>query len=191
MMSFADSSYLASHLLIAMPTMADANFARGVTLLCQHNAEGAMGLIINRPSDYRLGDVMAHVGIDSVPEDLAKRVVLSGGPVEPERGFVLHEPCARFESSASISEQLQVTTSRDVLLSIAEGRGPERFVVMLGYAGWGAGQLEKELRENAWLTARASDNRIVFDTPLEQRWDASARLLGIDIHLMGSVAGHA
>ncbi|MBI2397352.1 MAG: YqgE/AlgH family protein [Xanthomonadales bacterium] len=184
-------NYLSRHLLIAMPALADPNFARGVTLICQHNEEGAMGLTINRPSDWRLGDVMAQVGIEHAPPELAERRVLLGGPVQGDRGFVLHEPSGTWDSSAKISADLVVTTSRDILQAIAERRGPERFLVLLGYAGWSAGQLEEEVKENAWLTAEPADTSILFDLPLEQRWDAAARLLGVDIRLLGGVAGHA
>jgi putative transcriptional regulator len=184
-------SYLSRHLLIAMPSLEDPNFARGVTLICQHGEDGAMGLVINRPSDWRLGDLMAQIGVEHVPANVARQPVLAGGPVQGERGFVLHEPAQPFESSARISEGLVVTTSKDVLHAIAEGRGPQRYLVLLGYAGWSSGQLEQEMRENAWLTAEPRDNAILFDTPIEQRWDASARLLGVDINLLAGAAGHA
>ena len=183
--------YLSRHLLIAMPSLDDPNFARGVTLICQHNADGAMGLVVNRPSDWRLGDLMAQVGIENTPPEIARQIVLAGGPVQNERGFVLHEPSGTWDSSAQISPELVVTTSRDVLKAIAEGRGPTRYIVLLGYAGWIAGQLEQEVRDNAWLTAEPKDNAILFDTPIEKRWDNSARLLGVDINLLASAAGHA
>lgn len=186
-----EAAYLSHQLLIAMPALADPNFARGVTLICQHSDEGAMGLIINRASDWRLGDVMAQVGIEQVPEAIARQVVLFGGPVQNERGFVLHEPCGTWDSSAQVAPDLVLTTSRDVLQAIADGRGPKRYLVLLGYAGWTAGQLEAELRENAWLTVAPNDHGILFDTPIERRWDASARLLGVDINLLSSIAGHA
>jgi putative transcriptional regulator len=183
--------YLSRHLLIAMPALDDPNFARGVTLICQHSDEGAMGLTINRPSDLRLGDVMRQVGVEQVPPDVAARNVLIGGPVQMERGFVLHDPGSRWDSSLPLGEELVVTTSKDVLHAIAEGRGPRRYLVLLGYAGWAAGQLEQEVRDNAWLTAEPCDHDILFDLPIEQRWDAAARLLGIDISRMTGTAGHA
>ena len=183
--------YLSRHLLIAMPTLEDPNFARGVTLICQHGEEGAMGLTINRPSDLRLGDVMRQIGVDVVPPEVAARKVLIGGPVQMERGFVLHEAAGTWDSSLALGDDLVVTTSKDVLQAIAEGRGPGRYLVMLGYAGWIAGQLEQELRDNAWLTVAPRDHDIFFETPLEQRWDAAARLLGIDISRMTGAAGHA
>ena len=183
--------YLSRQLLIAMPALADPNFVRSVTLICQHSDEGAMGLIINRPSDWRLGDVMAQVGIKDVPDAIARQVVLFGGPVQNERGFVLHAPCRPWDSSAQLSDDLVLTTSRDVLQAIADGEGPSDYVVLLGYAGWIAGQLEQEVRENAWLTVAPPNNAILFGTPIERRWDASARLLGVDISLLASTAGHA
>jgi putative transcriptional regulator len=187
----SEATYLSRQLLIAMPALADPHFARAVTLICQHSEEGAMGLIINRPSEWRLGDVMAQVGIDQVPDNVARQIVLAGGPVQNERGFVLHAPGEVWDSSAALSDELVLTTSRDVLQAIAAGRGPTRYVVLLGYAGWSAGQLEQEVRDNAWLTVAPTDNGILFDTPLERRWDASARLLGVDINLLSSTAGHA
>jgi putative transcriptional regulator len=183
--------YLSRHLLIAMPALDDPNFARGVTLICQHSEEGAMGLTINRPSDLRLGEVMRQVGVAQVPPDVAARKVLIGGPVQMERGFVLHEPGDAWDSSAKLGDDLVVTTSKDVLHAIAEGRGPNRYLVLLGYAGWGAGQLEQEVRDNAWLTAEPHGHELLFDTPIEHRWDAAARLLGIDISRMTGSVGHA
>lgn len=183
--------YLSRHLLIAMPALDDPNFTRGVTLICQHSEEGAMGLTINRPSDLRLGDVMRQIGLTQIPPDVAARKVLLGGPVQVERGFVLHEPSDTWDSSAKLGDDLVVTTSKDVLHAIAEGRGPNRYLVLLGYAGWGAGQLEQEVRDNAWLTAEPHDHDLLFDTPIEQRWDAAARLLGVDISRMTGSVGHA
>lgn len=181
---------LAGHFLIAMPAMADPHFVRGVTLVCQHNDEGAIGLVVNRLSEYRLGDVLSQMKLECEDEDLSDSPVLLGGPVQPERGFVLHPGSRQYESSYRISEQWSVTTSRDILAAMAVGEGPDRAVVALGYAGWGAGQLENELKDNAWLTAHA-DQHIVFDTPLEERWSAAARLVGIDPSHLAGYAGHA
>lgn len=185
------AQYLSRHLLIAMPTLDDPNFARGVTLVCQHSDEGAMGLTVNRPSDLSLGDVMRQVGVEQMPADVAARPVLIGGPVQMERGFVLHEPGTRWDSSLPLGDDLVITTSKDVLHAIGAGQGPQRFLVLLGYAGWSAGQLEQEVRDNAWLTAEPRDHDILFDVPIGQRWDAAARLLGIDISRMTGAAGHA
>ena len=154
---------LSNQLLIAMPAMRDPNFARGVTFLCQHNEEGAMGLMVNRLSEYRLGDVLAQMNLASELTEVNDAPVLIGGPVQPERGFVLHVPAGNWESSFRISDRICVTTSRDILIAMAEGRGPDRAVVALGYAGWSPGQLEQELRENAWLTVPAQE-RLLFET---------------------------
>jgi putative transcriptional regulator len=181
---------LTNHFLIAMPNMRDPSFVRSVAFMCQHNEDGAMGIVINRLSEYRLGDVLAQMGLKSDLAEVEDAPVLIGGPVQPERGFVLHAPHGAWESSYKISESICVTTSRDVLVAIAEGRGPQRALVALGYAGWGAGQIETELKENGWLTTLASE-RILFDTPLEQRWDAAAALVGASISNLASYAGHA
>lgn len=183
--------YLGNHFLIALPAMADPNFSRSVTLVCQHTAEGAMGLTLDRLSDYTLGDVLEQMQISTTIDAVANAPVLIGGPVQPERGFVLHESGdARWDSSFRVSESLSLTTSRDILVAMARGDGPTRAVLALGYAGWGEGQLESELQDNAWLTVGA-DPRIVFDTPLDQRWTGAARLMGIDVSLLTDYAGHA
>ncbi|MEO8010137.1 MAG: YqgE/AlgH family protein, partial [Dokdonella sp.] len=155
------SSPLTNQLLIAMPSLRDPNFARGVALLCQHGEDGAMGIMINRLSEYRLGDVLAQMNLRSELPDVIDAAVLLGGPVQPERGFVLHTPQGEWDSSFRISDQISVTTSRDILAAIATGNGPDNAIVALGYSGWSPGQIEHELRENAWLTAPAS-NSILF-----------------------------
>jgi putative transcriptional regulator len=183
--------FLANRFLIAVPSMSDPNFCRGVTLLCQHNEEGAMGVMVNRLSNYRLGDILGQMDIRSDNAELMAMPVLAGGPVQPERGFVLHDPTEReWDSSFHISPLLQLTTSRDILIAMAAGEGPMRAVVALGYAGWTAGQLESELQENSWLATPAEPS-IVFETPLEERWITAARLIGIDMHLLTDYAGHA
>jgi len=183
--------FLGNHFLIALPALSDPNFSRSVTLLCQHNADGAMGLVLNRNSDYVLGDVLEQMQIPTENAALAATPVLLGVPVQPERGFVLHEPGgAEWDSTFRISDELCLTTSRDVLAAMARGEGPRRAVVALGYAGWEQGQLEQELQDNAWLTVGA-DRAIVFETPLEQRWAAAARLMGVDLTLLTDYSGHA
>ena len=182
--------YLSNHFLIAMPALADPNFARGLTLLCQHSAEGAMGLLVNRPSDYTLGDVLAQMGIATGDLALGQLPVLIGGPVHPDRGFVLHDDPRDWSSTLRFGNGLAVTTSREILVAMARGEGPKHVLVALGYSGWDAGQLEAELGENAWLTAPA-DQAIVFDTPLESRWQAAASSLGVDLRLLSDSAGHA
>ena len=188
-MSAASSSF-ANQLLIALPSLADPNFARSVTLICQHDAEGAMGVVVNRASDYTLGEVLQQMGIQTDDPALPAQRVLAGGPVHPERGFVLHDGDRRWDSTLPVANGLAVTTSRDILEAIARGDGPAHATVALGCAGWGAGQLEHELAENSWLTAPARGD-ILFDLPLEQRWQAAAGQIGVDLMRMAGHAGHA
>ena len=181
---------LTSQLLIALPALDDPNFARSVALICQHDEQGAMGIVVNRASDYTLGEVMAQMRLSPRDQRLRERTVLYGGPVHPERGFVLHDGAREWESSLAIGDDLYLTTSRDVLEAMAEGEGPERAVVALGCAGWGAGQLEYELGENSWLTAPA-DGELLFALPLEQRWQAAGGRIGVDMSRLTDYSGHA
>jgi putative transcriptional regulator len=183
-------SYLGHHMLIAMPGMVDENFAGSVTLLCQHNDTGAIGITINRLANFTLGEILAQLQIDCADDSIRQRPVLEGGPVAPDRGFVLHSPQPGYESSMEVGEDIMVTTSRDVLVDIADGRGPEKYVVALGYAGWGGGQLEGERKANAWLSV-AADTDIVFDLPLPSRFDEALGRLGIQVDRLHSEAGHA
>ncbi|TVQ35311.1 MAG: YqgE/AlgH family protein [Wenzhouxiangella sp.] len=173
-----------------MPGMEDPNFSRGVTLLCQHNTEGALGITINRPSDFTMADVLGQIGIPCSSEDLAHVPVFDGGPVHPERGFVLHDGEPKWESSMRVGKNIAVTTSRDILEAIAAGTGPEKYLMALGYAGWGAGQLEDEMRDNAWLNVMARAD-IVFDLPPEQRWEQAVASLGINVGSLQPAGGHA
>jgi putative transcriptional regulator len=182
--------YLDNQFLVAMPAMADPNFTRSVTLLCQHTDQGAIGITINRISDFTLGEVLDQLSIPCEDSELRGAPVLEGGPVHRDRGFVLHTPMEGFDSSMQLSAEVMVTTSRDVLARIAEGKGPERYLVALGYAGWGDGQLEHELRENAWLSVPA-DASVLFDLPLDQRWASAVSALGVDISYLHGVGGHA
>lgn len=184
------SASLANQFLIAMPGTRDPLFRRCVAYVCQHGEDGAMGLLVNRLSEYRLGDVLAQMNIKSSLSHISEAPVLIGGPVQPERGFVLHAPPGDWESSYKISERLCVTTSRDVLAAMAEGNGPRDAIVALGYAGWSPGQIENELKENAWLTC-AADEAILFSAPLETRWEAAANLVGVNISSLTDYAGHA
>ena len=184
------SGYLDQQMLIAMPGMTDDNFAGSVTLLCQHNEEGAIGITINRQSEFSLGEILAQLHIDCDNHAIRTLPVLEGGPVAPDRGFVLHSPIEGYESSMKISPDIMVTTSRDVLAAIALGGGPDKFVVALGYAGWGGGQLEGELRQNAWLSV-AADSGIVFDMPLPRRFEGALDRLGIKIDRLHGAGGHA
>jgi len=183
-------SYLTNQFLIAMPTMGDPNFDKTVTFICEHNADGALGLVVNRPSGMSLGDVFGQMSLTPTRDQIAEAPVLQGGPVQPERGFVIHDAGGDWGSTLPVSELIQVTTSRDILESMAHGDGPARSLVVLGYAGWGAGQLEGEMAANAWLTVTASMD-VLFDVPFEQRWRAAAALIGIDLDNISSEVGHA
>lgn len=184
-----DTIQLANQLLIALPALADPNFARTVALICQHDDDGAMGVLLNRASEYTLGDVLSQMQIETDDESLRNQIVLAGGPVHPERGFVLHDG-GDWDSTLTITDNLRLTTSRDILEAMARGEGPAQVIVALGCAGWGAGQLEHELGENSWLTAPA-DAELLFDLPLEQRWQAAAGRIGVDMTRMADYAGHA
>ncbi|MDD2768372.1 MAG: YqgE/AlgH family protein [Methylococcus sp.] len=183
------SEFLANHFLIAMPGLADPHFSKTVTLLCQHDGQGALGIIVNRPSELRLRDVMKQMEIELAIPEMGDLPVFFGGPVHPERGFILHEPAQLWASTLVVSDKLALTTSRDILEAVGRGEGPSRMLLALGYAGWGQGQLEREIVENAWLNAPA-DNAIIFERPPLQRWKAAADLMGIDISLLTSQAGH-
>jgi putative transcriptional regulator len=184
------TGYLDQQVLIAMPRMVDSNFSGSVTLLCQHNEEGAIGITINRLSDYSLGEIFSQLHLECADETICSMQVLEGGPVAPDRGFVLHSPHEGYESSMAVGPEIMVTTSRDVLAAIANGGGPEKFIIALGYAGWGGGQLEGELRENAWLSVMA-DSDIVFDMPVPNRFDGALGRLGIEVDRLHSDIGHA
>ena len=182
---------LQNQFLIAMPTLNQSFFSHTISLMCNHDESGAMGLIINQPLDVPLGEIFSQVGIDD-PEHCchADAPVLCGGPVQADRGFVLHSPEKRWDSTLPVSDKISLTVSLDVIHAIARGDGPDKFLVMLGYAGWDGGQLEEEIADNAWLTA-AVDPAIVFDTAIEQRWSTASQSLGINLDLISNSAGHA
>lgn len=180
---------LTNQFLIAMPSMADPFFARTVTYLCQHNEEGALGIIINRPLQLTLKEIIEQMDIEFHNDALSDLPVYFGGPVQPDRGFVLHEPGGEWKSTLKISESLWLTTSRDILEAISRGDGPHQVLLALGYAGWGEGQLEREIVENAWLNAEAEQS-IIFNLPASHRWKAAAGLMGVDIALLSSQVGH-
>ncbi|MBA0165222.1 YqgE/AlgH family protein [Pectobacterium versatile] len=185
---------LQHHFLIAMPALQDSVFKRSVVYICEHNEDGAMGLIINKPMDqFSVENVLKKLKIDPTPRDPAIRLdkpVFIGGPLADDRGFILHTPCPGFGSSISISEDTMITTSKDVLETLGTPQQPKNTLVALGYSAWENGQLEEELLENAWLTTPA-DQDILFHTPIAERWRAAARKLGIDIHNISTEAGHA
>jgi putative transcriptional regulator len=185
---------LTNQFLVAMPGMADDTFAGAVVYLCEHSDRGALGLVINKPIDIRLKNLFEKVELPLERSDLAEQPVYFGGPVQTERGFVLHErlggEASPYQSTLEIPGGLEMTTSKDVLEAMASGGGPRRVLVTLGYSGWGAGQLEDEIGRNGWLTVPA-DPQIIFDTPIEQRYDRAVRLLGIDPQMLSQDAGHA
>jgi putative transcriptional regulator len=182
--------FLTNHFLVAMPTLADPNFQHSVTFICEHNSQGALGIIINRPSNVMLGDIFKQLAIKASVKASNTLPVWQGGPVQVERGFVIHTPTGDWESTLKLDSGIGITTSRDVLAAIARGAGPEKQFIALGYAGWGAGQLEAELAENAWLSTPA-DPRILFDLPVDQRWQAAAQSIGVDLALLSGDTGHA
>jgi len=181
---------LTRHFLIAMPAMTDPHFAKTLTFICEHNDQGALGVIVNRPIDMTLHALLTQIDIPR-PVAACKTVpVHYGGPVQIDRGFVLHAPTGAWKSTLTVGEEIGLTTSKDILEAVARGEGPEHMLVTLGYAGWAPGQLEHELAQNAWLTVNA-DTRILFDTPPERRYDASLKLLGINLAMLSDDAGHA
>ncbi len=181
---------LSNHFLIAMPTLRDPNFFHGVTYLCEHNREGAMGIMINRPLDIDLAEVLGQMNITRELPDIGNKTILLGGPVQCERGFVVHRPHGDWEATLKVNEDIGITSSRDILEALARGEGPRECLIALGYAGWGPGQLEQEMVQNAWLSVPA-DEAIIFHTPFEKRWETAAALTGVDINRLSNDIGHA
>ena len=190
---------LTNHFLIAMPGLEDAIFSKSVVYVCEHTPRGALGLVINKPADIKMAALFGKVDLPLKRQDLTDKPVLKGGPVQIERGFVLHEPIfsesdkpeqALYASTMSIPGGLEMTTSKDVLEALSIGYGPRRVLVTLGYSAWGEGQLETELGENSWLTVDA-DQSVIFDTPVEQRYDKALSLLGLQSWMISSQVGHA
>ncbi|WP_370261359.1 YqgE/AlgH family protein [Limnobacter sp.] len=181
---------LSGHFLIAMPNMLDPSFAGSVVYLCEHSSKGAMGLVINRPTDLDIVALLEKIELE-VEGDLPQHFpVMAGGPVAAERGFVLHTAPLQWNSSLPVNDRISLTTSKDILEAVAKGQAPSQWLITLGYAGWGEGQLEQELAQNAWLTVPANDD-ILFNTPLEERFASAYGLLGIDPSLLTGAAGHA
>lgn len=181
---------LTNHLLVAMPSLSDPNFAQTVALICEHTDRGALGIVLNKPLPMRLSDVLEQMRITPSSENIAAQPVLRGGPVNTDRGFVLHRPGGQWDHTHKVSETIQVTTSRDVLAAMARGEGPQDAFIALGYAGWDSGQLEREIRENAWMSVPV-DARVVFELPFAERWSGAWRLLGINVGQLSLTAGHA
>jgi putative transcriptional regulator len=185
-----DSVNLTHHFLIAMPAMMDPHFANSLTYVCEHNPEGALGIVVNKPIDMTLSALFEQIEIPLADAELQEAPVHFGGPVQVDRGFVLHRPLGNWQSTLAISDDLGLTTSKDVLEAVGRGEGPREVLVSLGYAGWSAGQLEQELAQNAWLTVEA-DADLLFTLPAEQRLSAAMRLLGIDFSRLSEDVGHA
>ncbi len=180
---------LRDHFLIAMPGLNESSFAHTVTYICEHSDKGAMGLVINSATAMQLSEIFSQMDLHYSPS-IGEQLIMAGGPVQPERGFVLHSSETQWQSTLRVSSELSLTASRDIIVALAQGRGPKECLITLGYAGWGEGQLEQEIAENSWLTVPANKD-IIFTTPCENRWAAAAQVLGIDVNLISSTAGHA
>jgi putative transcriptional regulator len=184
---------LANHFLIAMPSMQDPVFGGTVVYICEHNDNGVLGVVINKPTDMTMEVLFDRIDLkisDSLDPATVSEPIMFGGPVQDDRGFVLHTPGARYSSSLTVTDQVAFTTSIDVLEAVAAGDGPERMLVSIGYSGWSPGQLEDEIGRNGWLTV-AADPRVLFDMPVEERYNAAIKLLGIDPAMLALEAGHA
>lgn len=179
-----------NHFLIAMPSMDDPNFAQSITYICEHGDEGAMGIVVNRPMELTVAQIFEHLEIQTIDGRFEHQQVLRGGPVQMERGFVLHRDKRPWDSTIEVQDGVFLSTSKEVLVAMAEGRGPENALIALGYAGWSAGQLDEEMANNSWLSVPATEH-ILFDLPFDQRWHAAARLLGVDLSLLSTQVGHA
>ena len=185
------STSLANHFLIAMPDLAGSYFAQSVSYICEHNEEGAMGFVINHPMDISIAELFDQVDIKHLPNFTnSQQQILYGGPVEPERGFVLHTGGPSWSASMPVTPELSVTTSFDILEAIGNNEGPDSFILALGYAGWGAQQLDNEMMENSWLSSPAN-NELLFSNNCSDCWQQAAKLIGIDLHHLHNQAGHA
>ena len=190
---------LTNHFLIAMPGLEDALFSKSVVYMCEHTERGALGLVINKPADISMATLFGKVDLPLQRADLTDSPVFQGGPVQTERGFVLHDPMvdtsgetqeSLYASTLTVPGGLEMTTSRDVLEALSGGGGPKRVLITLGYAAWGEGQLETELGENSWLTVDA-DPAVIFETPVDQRYDKALALLGLQAWMISNQVGHA
>jgi putative transcriptional regulator len=185
-----DPVNLTHHFLIAMPNMVDPHFAKTLTFICEHNDKGALGLVVNRPTEMTLQTLLEQVSIPFGSEQFKSIPIHFGGPVQVDRGFVLHMPLGQWQSTLAVSPEVGLTTSKDILQALARGEGPRQLLVTLGYAGWAPGQLEQELAQNAWLTVQAKAE-VIFELPAEDRLPAAMGLLGIDFASLSEQAGHA
>ena len=181
---------LTGHFLIAMPSLNDGFFNQAVTYICEHDENGSFGIIINQQTGITLKQIAKEMAIETENNYHDKQQVFIGGPVDQGRGFILHQPTGNWQSSLKVSNNVALTTSKDILQAIIKNEGPEDNIVALGYAGWAAGQLDSEMAGNTWLSCPA-DEQIIFNTPVAERWKAAAKLIGIDLSLLSSDAGHA
>ncbi len=181
---------LTHHFLIAMPSMVDSVFSKTVTYICEHNEQGALGLVINRPTDLTLTSLLKQLSISSEGFQPVDSSIVFGGPVQVDCGFILHHPMGNWQSTLKINEEVELTTSLDILRAIAHAEGPDKLLIALGYSGWEPGQIEQEIAQNSWLTVPASSN-ILFDLSYEERMPAALQLLGVDLANLSNEVGHA
>lgn len=182
--------WLTNHFLIAMPKLMDPNFFHSVTYICEHNERGAMGIVINQPVNLHLRDLVEQLDVHTDENDHLDRPVFRGGPVDIERGFVIHRPLGKWESTLKVTDKIGISTSNDIVAALAGDTGPSEYLIALGYAGWEAGQLEQEMIENSWLSGPA-DAQILFESKVTTRWEEAAALLGVDITQISNETGHA
>lgn len=185
-----DNANFTDHFLIAMPNMLDPNFSGTLTYICDHGDQGALGVVVNRPTELNLESLFSQIGLQLEDAQLCGEPVYYGGPVQVERGFVLHRPVGQWGSTLSVNDRVGLTTSKDILEATAHCKGPAEILVTLGYAGWGPGQLEDEIKQNAWLTVQA-DPEVIFSLPPQERVPAAMKLLGIELSMLSEEAGHA
>lgn len=181
---------LTHQFLIAMPSMVDSVFSKTVTYICEHNEQGALGLVINRPTDLTLASLLKQLSISGIDAQSNDTSIVFGGPVQVDCGFVLHNPMGKWQSTLRVNEEVELTTSLDILRAIANSEGPDKILVALGYSGWESGQIEQEIAQNSWLTVPASSN-ILFDLSFDERMSAALQLLGVDLANLSNEVGHA
>lgn len=191
----SDILSLSNHFLIAMPSLNDPNFEQSVSYICEHNDEGAMGIVVNRPLDINFADLCEQLDIEVTDNEIANYPIFDGGPVEMDRGFILHTPLGEWESTIAVTKDIGLTMSQDIIEAIANGYSsdnnpPKHFIITLGYAGWSEDQIEEEIASNTWLNVTATD-KILFHTPIENRWTAAAASMGINLQTLSSDIGHA
>ncbi len=184
------ATHLAHHFLLAMPALKNPHFFHALIYICEHDDDGTMGIVLNRITEYRVGELFGQLGIRDADKNTKERLLLAGGPMQAERGFILHRPSGDWEASLTVQDDVTLTSSRDILEVIAQGKGPAENIIALGYAGWSPGQLEQEIADSAWLTMPA-DSDMIFNTPPDKLWQSAAHAMGVDLNLLSSQTGHA